>query len=63
MLMVYYLYEYLELNETIGQLKTKGIDINALVRGTPADQLGDNFSILKASDWMNRPEILEHCEI
>ena len=26
-------------------------------------QLGDNFSILQASEWMNRPEILEHYEL
>jgi transposase len=56
-------YERLELNEIIGQLKTKGIDADALVRGMLADQLGDNFSILQASEWMNRPEILEHYEI
>ena len=63
MLMVDDLYERLELNETIGRLKTKGIDADVLVRGMLADQLGDNFSILQASEWLNRPEILEHYEI
>ena len=63
LLMVDDWYERLQLNETIGQLKTKGIDADALVRGMLADQLGDNFSILQASEWMNRPEILEHYEI
>jgi transposase len=52
--------ERLGLNEILGPLKTKGIDIDALVRGMIADQLGENFSILKASEWINRPEILEH---
>ena len=56
-------YERLNLNEIIGQLKTKGIGADALVRGMLADQLGDNFSILQASKWLNRPEILEHYEI
>jgi transposase len=62
-LMVDDLYERLKLNEIIGQLKTKGIDADALVRGMLVDQLGDNFSILQASEWLNRPEILEHYEI
>jgi transposase len=56
-------YERLNLNAIIGQLKTKGIDADALVRGMLVDQLGDNFSILQASEWLNRPEILEHYEI
>ena len=56
-------YERLGLNDIIGQLKTKGIDADALVRGMLVDQLGDNFSILQASEWINRPEILEHYEI
>ena len=60
MLMVDDLYERLELNETVGRLKTKGVDADALVRGMLADQLGDNFSILRASEWLNRPEVLEH---
>ncbi|MFA5312273.1 MAG: hypothetical protein WC375_03005 [Methanomassiliicoccales archaeon] len=53
-------YERLGLNDVIGQLKTKGIGLDALVRGMVADQLGDYFSILQASEWFNRPEILEH---
>ena len=53
-------YERLNLNDIIGRLKTKGIGADALVRGMLVDQLGDNFSILQASEWINRPEILEH---
>jgi len=63
MLMVDHWYEKMKMDETIGQLKAKGVDANALFRGLVVDQLGDNFSILQASEWMNRPEILEHYEI
>jgi transposase len=59
-LMVDDLYERLGLNEIIGRHKSKGIALDALVRGMLVDQLGDNFSVLQASEWMNRAEILEH---
>jgi len=53
-------YERLGLNDIIGPHKSKGIALDALVRGMLVDQLGDNFSVLQASEWMNRKEILEH---
>ena len=53
-------YERLGLSDIIGRYKGKGIDFDALVRGMIVDQLGDNFSVLQASEWMNREEILEH---
>jgi len=53
-------YERLGLNEIIGRHKSKGIALDALVRGMLVDQLGDNFSVLQASEWLNRKEILEH---
>ena len=53
-------YERLRLNEIVGRLKSKGIALDALVRGLLVDQLGDNFSVLQVSEWMNRKEILEH---
>jgi len=56
-------YERLGLNEIIGRHKSKGIALDALVRGMLVDQLGDNFSVLQASEWMNREEIREHYEI
>ena len=63
MLMVDDWYERLGLNEIIGQLKTKGIGLDALVRGLLAYKLGDNFSVLQASAWLNRPEMLEQYEL
>jgi len=56
-------YERLGLNDIIGRHKSKGIGLDALVRGMLVDQLGDNFSVLQASEWMNRSEIREHYEI
>ena len=53
-------YERLGLNEIIGRHKSKGIALDALVRGMLVDQLGDNFSILQASEGLNRKEILDH---
>ena len=62
-LMVDDLYERLGLNEVIGQLKSKGIALDALVRGLLAYKLGDNFSVLQASELLNRQEILEQYEL
>ena len=53
-------YERLGLNEIIGQHKSKGIALDALVRGMLVDQLGDNFSVLQASAWLNRKEVRDH---
>ncbi|MCE5261596.1 MAG: IS1634 family transposase, partial [Euryarchaeota archaeon] len=53
-------YERLGLNEIIGRHKSKGIALDALVRGMLVDQLGDNFSILQASAWLNRKEVRDH---
>jgi len=53
-------YERLGLSDIVGRHKSKGIDLDALVRGMLVDQLGDNFSVLQASEWLNRKEILEH---
>ena len=57
------LYEKMGLSEVIGPLKTKGIPLDALVRGMLAYKLGDNFSVLQASEWLNQPEILEQYEL
>jgi len=53
-------YERLGLNEIIGRHKSKGIALDALVRGMLVDQLGDNFSVLQASAWLNRKEVRDH---
>jgi len=47
-------YEKLGLNEIVGRHKSKGITLDALIRGMLLYQLGDNFSALQDSEWMNR---------
>jgi len=56
-------YERLGLNDIIGRHKSKGIDLDALVRGMLAYKLGDNFSVLRAGEWLNSPAVLEHYEL
>ena len=56
-------YERLFLSEVIGWHKDKGISLDPLVRGMLAYKLGDNFSVLRAGEWLNRPEIREHYEL
>ena len=62
-LMVDEMYEKMSLSDVIGPLKTKGIPLDALVRGMLAYKLGDNFSVLQASEWLNQPEMLEQYEL
>ena len=63
MLMVDDWYGRLGLEQVIGLLKSKGIEADALVRGMIAYKLAENFSVLQASEWLNRPEIGEHYEL
>jgi transposase len=63
MLMVDDLYERFDLAAVIGRHKDKGISLDALVRGMLAYKLGDNFSVLQAGEWLNRPEVLDHYEL
>ena len=60
MLFIDEMYERLHLPAAIGRLKDKGVPMDALVKGMLTYKLGENFSILQASEWMNRPEVLEH---
>jgi transposase len=57
------LLERLGLSEVISQLKTKGIALDALVRGLLAYKLGDNFSVLQVSEWLNQSKMLEQYEL
>jgi len=63
MLMVDDLYERLDMPAVIGRHKDRGISLDALVRGMLAYKLGDNFSVLRAGEWLNRPEVREHYEL
>jgi transposase len=52
------LYEVLNFSDIFGKHKTRGIDINNLLRALISYKLTDNFSIKKSHDWINRPEVL-----
>ncbi|MDG6218917.1 MAG: IS1634 family transposase, partial [Candidatus Thermoplasmatota archaeon] len=51
------LYEVLGFRDIFGKHKTKGIDINNLLRALISYKLTDNFSIKRSHDWINRPEV------
>jgi len=53
------LYEVLNFCDIFGKHKTKGIDINNLLRALISYKLTDNFSIKRSHDWINRPEVLD----
>jgi len=52
-------YDHLGLTEVIGKHKKKGNDFNSLVKALLSYKLTENLSVTKASDWINRSEVLE----
>ena len=52
-------YEKLDFSSIFGKHKKKGRDINSLIQALLSYKLTENFSISKASEWINRNEVLE----
>ncbi len=52
-------YEKLDFFRIFGKHKKKGLDINSLIQALLSYKLTENFSISKASEWINRNEVLE----
>ncbi len=52
-------YEKLNFSGIFGKHKKKGRDINSLIKALLSYKLTENFSISKASEWINRNEVLE----
>ncbi len=52
-------YDKLGFPEVFKKHKRKGIDINSLTKALTSYKLTDNLSISKASDWINRNEVLQ----
>ena len=50
--------EVLNFSDIFGKHKSRGIDINDLLRALISYKLTDNFSIKRSHDWINRPEVL-----
>ena len=51
-------YDFLGLSEVLGKHKRKGINFNSLVEALLSYKLTENLSVTKASDWINRDEVL-----
>lgn len=56
-------YERFGLPAIIGRHKERGVSLDALVRGALSYKLGDNFSVLRAGEWLNQTEVREHYEL
>jgi len=56
-------YRKLGLSEIFGKHKSRGRDINALIKALVSYKLTENQSITKASDWINRKEVLDTFEL
>lgn len=52
-------YEKLDFSGIFGKHKKKGRDLNSLIKALLSYKLTENFSISKASEWINRSEVLE----
>lgn len=52
-------YERLSLSKIFGKHKSRGHDINSLVEALISYKLTENQSVTKASDWINRDEVLD----
>lgn len=56
-------YKNLELYDIIDKLKSKGIPLDKLVKGTMTYKVNHNLSINKCGDWMNQPHILNQFQL
>lgn len=52
-------YQKLGFHRVFGKHKKKGRDLNSLLMALVSYKLTENFSISKASDWINRKEVLD----
>ena len=56
-------FEKLGLSDVFSKHKSKGISINSLVKALLSYKLTENFSISRASEWINRKEVLKMFEL
>ncbi len=52
-------YDSLGFSDIFGKHKKKGNDINSLIEALMSYKLSENLSITRASDWINRDEVLK----
>ncbi|MDY6959462.1 MAG: hypothetical protein SVK08_09925 [Halobacteriota archaeon] len=51
-------YDHLGLSEIFGKHKSRGRDINSLIKALLSYKLTENQSVAKAAGWINREEVL-----
>ena len=56
-------YKKLNFPKIFGKFKKRGLDLNSLTQGLLSYKLTENFSISKASDWINRKQVLDEFEL
>jgi transposase len=56
-------HEKLGFHHVFSKFKKKGRDLNSLITALISYKLTDNFSVSKASEWINREEVLELFEL
>ena len=56
-------YDKLGFSEVFRKHKKRGIDINPLTKALTSYKLTDNLSISRASDWINRNEVLKEFDL
>jgi len=52
-------YSKLRFASIFGKYKKRGRDLNSLIQALLSYKLTENFSISRASDWINRPQVLD----
>lgn len=52
-------YDKLGFHGVFGKYKKKGQDLNSLLMALVSYKLTENFSISRASEWINRKEVLD----
>ena len=52
-------YSKLSFASIFGKYKKRGRDLNSLIQALLSYKLTENFSITRASDWINRPQVLD----
>ena len=56
-------YDHLNLSRIFGKHKSRGHNINSLIKALVSYKLTENQSVTKAADWINRNEVLNTFEL
>ena len=56
-------YSKLRFSSIFRKYKKRGRDLNSLIQALLSYKLTENFSISRASDWINRPQVLKEFKL